>query len=271
MGWFYESFSVESEFNGKIECRRLFGSWDVSAGGILQSGEYITDMWKKAAKKIPAAGIKKVLVLGLGAGGCLGPLHRRFPKSRITVIEIDPVMVEIGKRLKMYPAECKPEIIIGDAAEVLPRLEAQYDLIIWDLFVSGQTAKIIRDSDFVRKIAEKLERDGYLIVNYYREPEELKLFDISFSRHKSWKYLYNGLALYRHFGRGRVGEALPDGYVPYRGVKEFLERENAGEASVATLGSADCAGTRWRHGPFNFEGYTSDVEPKIDQTGARSK
>ncbi|MBI5654742.1 class I SAM-dependent methyltransferase [Candidatus Uhrbacteria bacterium] len=269
MSWFHEAFGVESEFNGKIECRRLFGSWDVSAGGILQSGEYITKMWKKAVRRVPMNGIKKILVLGLGAGGCLGPLHKRFPKSRITVVEIDPVMVGIAKRLKMYPADCKPEILLGDAAEILPRLDSKFDLIIWDLFVAGHTAKIIRDSGFVQKIAEKLERDGHVIVNYYREPEELALFDVSLSRHGSWKYLYNGLALYRHFGRGRVGEALPDGYVPYRGVRDFLERECGSEKMVGTSGNAGCAGTRWKHGPFNFEGYTSDIEPQIDPHGPR--
>lgn len=269
MSWFHEVFSIDSEYNGKIECRRLFGSWDVSAGGILQSGQYITEMWKRAVKKIPKNGVKKILVLGLGAGGCLGPLHKRFPKSRISVIEIDPAMVEIARRLKMYPREYRPQIIVGDAAEVLPRLEAKYDLIIWDMFVAGRTASIIRDSGFVEKISEKLERDGYLIVNYYREPEELVLFDVSLSRHGSWMYLYNGLALYRHFGCGNVGELLPEGYIPYRGVGKFLEREIAGEKNSVILDSGGCAGTRWKHGPFNFEGYTSDMEPIIDQSGPR--
>ncbi len=269
MSWIYESFEVESDFNGTIKCRRYFGAWEIWAGQIMQSGEYITKMWAKAIKRVPADEVKSILVLGLGTGGCLGPIQKRFKKCKITVIEIDPVMVKLAERLKMYSPDNGVEIILEDASDALPKLEKKFDLIIWDLFVAGRTAEIIHESGFMDKISAKLERNGYFILNYYREPEEMELFDKAMARHRMWRFRYNGLALYRHFGRGHVGDPLPDDYAPYRSVRPYLERESSTSKSMELVGTDGRIGSRWHHGPLWFEGYTGDEEPKIESFGKR--
>ena len=59
--------------------------------------------------------IKKILVLGLGAGSIVKVINKYFPKSKITAVEIDPMMVEIGKKHFDLEKARNLEIIIGDA------------------------------------------------------------------------------------------------------------------------------------------------------------
>ncbi len=269
MSWFYEDFRVESAYNGKISCWRMLGEWQIVAGHIMQSGDYIRDMWKKAVRKIPKHEVKKVLVLGLGAGSCLKPIQKRFKKCRITAIEADPVMVELTRSFKFYGRGREPEILQGDAAQILSQLTQKFDLILWDLFVDGQTARMAHEQGLAQSLAAHLEREGYLIVNYYREPETLQVFDQHLSRQRNWRFHYNGLSLYRHAGRGTVGDPLPPGYRPFRSCTPYLRRECAATNKMMPVGTDECTGSRWRHGPWWFEGYTSDIEPKPDQAGPK--
>lgn len=268
MGWLYEKFEFDSELNGKVKCERLFGRWIIAAGGIIQSGEYLTRLWESAIRRVPRQGVSRVLLLGLASGGCLKPIHRRFPHSRITAIEFDPAMVELARRLGNLDDAPWLELRQGDAAQIIPRLQGKFDLILSDLYIDGRNSPELRDAVFVDNLKLVLAREGRLIVNRFREPDVLDAFDRKFSRHKTWRFRYNGLALYRHTGRGAIGDPLPEGYAPYRSLGIFQTRE-CGTGQCRFVGDLACPGMRWHHGPLWFEGYTGDLEPKIEPFGHR--
>ncbi len=56
---------------------------------------------------------------------------------------------------------------------------------------------------------------------------------------------------------------LPEAYVPYKQCREYFARECAADPRSEVVGAPGAWGTRWRHGPFRFEKYTTDVEPAI--------
>jgi hypothetical protein len=268
MGWLHESFSLPSEKNTAIKCTRRFGSWEVVGGGFFQSSDYMTKMWKRAIRRVPREGVRRILVLGLGGGGCVAALEKRFRRAKITAIEWDPVMVEAADRMGMYGT--RPEIMLGDARELVPGLSGKFDLILGDIFQGSAPSQAFRDADFIGSIAAKLQHDGYFILNAFRNPEIFEVARQAMGKHRTWRFRHNRLALFRRFGRGCIGDPLPSGYIPYRGVEAYLNRECPGGGhGQVRVGSGECVGSMWHHGPLWFEGYTSDVEPRPDSGGRK--
>lgn len=263
MSFLYEKRSYTSEKNGLIRCVRILGNWNVSVGGYSQTNLYTNQMWKKAIRRIPKTNsIKKVLVLGLGAGGMIHILRSRYQKCEITAIEWDPVMVQIAKDLHLY-SKNPPRIIIGDAIEESKKLTERFDLILVDLFLGPKVANAVHEQTFVKTQAELLEPDGYLIVNAFREPHIFSYFTPFLSCHATWRFSYNNLALYSHFGRGNPGDPLPPDYIPHRQSQEYLRVGRISFIPRKLVGEKGCYGTRRHVGPIILELYETDYEPPI--------
>lgn len=267
MSWLYENWTLTSEKNGKISCRRLFGQWEVMVGGCYESAEYVRSLWKDAVRRIPLqTKVKHILMLGL-AGGCgIETLHRRFPGCNITAVEWDPTMVTVMDRTKMFALRNRPEILLGDATEIIPTLTRRYDLIVMDLFVGPRVPEVATTASFFKNLMPHLERHGTLLVNAYAQPEILRTVDTFASRWARWKFRLNTVALYRHFGEGRVGDPLPQGYTPHRMCPGFLSRE-WGSTGFVTAGPSH--GARTRVGPLTLEKYVGDEEPKLEPVSPR--
>src|SRR4030042_2787740 len=92
---------TNSKINDQIEIREdIFGRRSLLVGGISQSGHSVEKLWQKPLKLITGhqSPVTKILILGLGAGSVAKIIHNFFPKAKMTGVEIDPMMIEIGKK-----------------------------------------------------------------------------------------------------------------------------------------------------------------------------
>jgi len=270
MSWLSEAWTVPSEFNGIVECRRALGQWTVTVNGCSESSGYMYGLWKQGIKHLPKkAPIKRILMLGLAAGCSIETLHRRFPGVHITAIEWDPVMIQVMDRLKLFRPIHRPEIIIGDAAHVIPTLNKKFDLILFDLYQGPTSPENVKHQHFFKALQPLLQRDGFLIVNAYAQTEMFATARTSFAEQSHWKYHLNYLALYRAFGAGTIGDPLPKGYVQFRSNHGYLERDLTTNKNSALVGTKDAPGFRRWNGPCCIEKYYGDTEPKIDPKGPK--
>lgn len=264
MSWWYEYREYPSDKNGLIRCRRLFGRWRVTVDGFDQTTSYTNTMWRRALRRVPRQGVKRVLLLGLGAGGAIPLIARRFRNPAVTVMEWDPVMVRIAIELMPSLSRLQLAILRGDATELVPNLQEKFDVVIVDLFRGHRVLPALATSAFVQSIARVATRDGYVMVNAFRQPEIFTVFDQALSRHAMWRFKYNRLALFRPFGCGRAGDPLPSGYIHFKQSFSYLRGDIGAETRTRLIGSNGCLGMRWWHGPLCFEGYETDVEPRIE-------
>src|SRR3989338_72479 len=221
--WIFERKEFVSEKNGIIVCQRTLGRWHVSVNGTGQTSAYTTNMWRRALRHIPKkTPIRTVLVLGLGAGGDIEPISKRFPDCRITSIEYDPIMIELADKLHLFTSEHHPTIICGDARAVLPTLTQKFDLILLDIFCGKDPSPLIEDAHFIAEIQHVLAPNGYLMANVYRKYEYLKTIGDTLSCYETWQYKLNHLGLFRPHGLGRAGEPLPRAYVEPRAHEPYL-------------------------------------------------
>lgn len=198
MSWFFEHEQFQSEKNGKIDCVRTLGRWEVIVGGFGETAPYLQKLWRQAFRRIPRkASIKKVLVIGFGGGGNVVQLHRRFPVCEITAIEWDPVMVQIADRIQLFPVNWKPRIILDDAFHAIGELHETFDLILFDAYLGNCVMNAVRDEEFSIRLQKLLAPSGYLLFNASAEPEVLPIISKHFHMEKNWRYHYNRVALFR--------------------------------------------------------------------------
>ncbi|MEK7566036.1 MAG: methyltransferase domain-containing protein, partial [Patescibacteria group bacterium] len=149
----WQDLTIKSKFNGEIKLKKFFGRYSVWVGGYEQSGPLVEKLWHKALKEVL---LRNVLILGLGCGSILKPLLKKYPHSQITGVEIDPVMIALGKKYFNLDKIANLKIIIADATKT--KLKDDFDLIIYDLYSGGELPKIIK-FPFT---------SGQIILNYLR-------------------------------------------------------------------------------------------------------
>ncbi len=165
----------KSKFNGEIKVIRnlAFGTF-IQAGGITQSGGIIENIWKPTFKKIrnQSLVINNCLILGLGGGSAAKLIRKFWPKAEITGVDIDPVMVELGKK---YLGLNKVKTEINDAYDWLNKnKERNFDLVLVDIYQGREFPKKFEEENFLKL----LTKFNIVVFNrlYYGEkrPEAMK-------------------------------------------------------------------------------------------------
>lgn len=124
-----------------------------------------------------------VLILGLGGGSLVKLINKYFPNAKITGVEIDPIMIELGEQY-LSLKNCKNlEIVIDDATEFVQRLcnniKNKFDLIFVDVYCGDQVPKNCETEFFLQNLKKILRKNGMIIFNrlYYKNHiSEAKIF-----------------------------------------------------------------------------------------------
>src|SRR3989344_4262622 len=126
----------DSKYNGHIKVVKTLGMGTyIQSNGLTQSGGIVETIWKQTLRelRIKKEEIRNILILGLGGGTVAKLLRKTYPKAKITGVEIDPIMIELGRKyldLENYNIDIK----IADAL-TYKLLPITYDLIIVDTYL----------------------------------------------------------------------------------------------------------------------------------------
>jgi spermidine synthase len=89
--------------------------------------------------------------LGLGGGTVAKLANKYWPKSEIDGVEIDSVMVELGKK---YLGLSNTKVVIQDAYEFIKKNKEIYDLVIVDLYVGDKFPKKFEEESFLKLLTK---------------------------------------------------------------------------------------------------------------------
>ncbi len=161
----------ESPINGKIRViKDLAWGVHIQAEGLTQSGGVVETIWKSTLKKIHSSYpvIHNSLILGLGGGTAAKLVRKYYPEAEIVGVDIDPVMVEMGKKY-MELDKSKVEIKIQDASKFLTtyyKLHAtKFDLILVDLYIGHEVPEKFKSDKFLGLILRLLTNGGVAVFN----------------------------------------------------------------------------------------------------------
>jgi len=172
---------VESPINGRLTVVRdiPWGTY-IKGGGLTQSGGVAKKVWETSLRKTKQTKgeVKKALILGLGGGSIANLIGRFWGEVEIVGVDIDPVIVELGKRYLGVDTDVKVEIT--DAIGWVKKDKSKYDLICLDTYVEDQFPKKLESDSFLKNVKGLLAKSGVLVVNrlYYGEKrKEADLFE----------------------------------------------------------------------------------------------
>lgn len=203
---------VHSDINGELTVIRdlTYGTY-IRGGGLPQSGGLAEIIWKSTLSKITNSKllITNCLIVGLGGGSIAKLVRKNWPQAKITGVDIDPVIIELGKKyMKLEKQDVN--IIIGDAYRLIANDQlpmTNFDLICFDTYVQQDFPKKFESVQLIKQVKKLLSRDGVAVFNRLYGPKErdsavkfekvlMKVFDkverlypeanIMFVCHRSW-------------------------------------------------------------------------------------
>lgn len=212
--------------------------------------------------------VKRILLLGLGAGSGLRSIFRKFPHAHVIALEYDSTMIELCRAWNVSSVhDGQFEIIQGDLTQTLLTLSGEFDLVFVDVFCGSHVSPVIVEPGVRQALDRLLDWRGAVLVNWFRERESHALcaeFEQTFVAHRYGHIKYNTVGLYRRPWMGKMGESPLPGYRD-REESLFTIRPLIRTSSYKKLLFIDgeqCV--RWQWGPVVVDRFFCRHEPKRD-------
>ena len=140
----------KSKYSGDIEVRQGFGYKYVATGNLTQSGGVVADIWKPIIKKYGQKN-KSWLILGLATG----TVAKLIPQPvRIIGVEIDPLMLKIGRKYFNLDQIPNLKILNINAKDYLLKTKSQFDFILVDLYLGDQIPSFVYSKKFLGQLGQ---------------------------------------------------------------------------------------------------------------------
>jgi spermidine synthase len=112
-----------------------------------------------------AAPRKRALLIGLGGGGFVRFLRKRFPRIEIDVVEIDPSVIELAKSHFRIRESRRTRVHNTDAILHLVTNRELYDFILLDAYDGPTLSGRLASKDFFSLAAASLTSGGICAAN----------------------------------------------------------------------------------------------------------
>lgn len=178
----------ESPYNGKVKVIESSGMRRLVAQSYIQSRSLSKDgktgfYWDGFLENLPQLSQdSKILILGVGAGTSAKLLISKIGPISIHGVEIDPLIVELGKKY-FYLSEPNLKVFISDAEDFVNKTSDKYNAVWIDLFHGSKTPNFITSEVFLEKVRGILEEGGVVIANKIcKDDREDRFFVSSFKK-----------------------------------------------------------------------------------------
>ena len=109
---------------------------------------------------------RSVLLIGLGAASLTKFLYRYRPQARLTVVEIDPEVIDVARLHFKLPAEdARLTVQLDDGAEYIAGCRQHFDLIMVDGFDENARTGMLDTLPFYLNCKAHLSAAGLLVTN----------------------------------------------------------------------------------------------------------
>ncbi|MBC8049618.1 MAG: fused MFS/spermidine synthase [Chitinophagales bacterium] len=126
--------------------------------------------------------IERVLEIGTGGGRTAWYLHKLFPKTEITTVELDPEVVRLAKKYFKVSEQPTFKIVTADGRLALTHSAGSYDVILVDAYRGPFVPFHLLTKEFFEAAKSKLTVGGVMAQNV--EPTTM-VFDSAIATIKS--------------------------------------------------------------------------------------
>jgi spermidine synthase len=108
---------------------------------------------------------KRALFLGVGGGTALKQILAVYPDVEVVGVELDPEVLIIAERYFALVPSSRLDLRAEDARWYVESITREFDLIVIDLFVTGQIPFFTTTIEFFDRIKERLSTRGLLMMH----------------------------------------------------------------------------------------------------------
>jgi len=158
---------TKSPISGNIKVVEQLGKYRLHVGEMLQSGGILEGVWKKALSSVKHP-TSNILILGLGGGTVARLAAVKWSGAKITGVEIDPIIIKLGKKFFGLNEIPGLGIVTADADEWVKQAmkeRTRFDLIIVDVYLKDEIPQECKTPAFLNRIKRLLSKDGVVIFN----------------------------------------------------------------------------------------------------------
>lgn len=112
---------------------------------------------------------KSILMIGLGGGSLAKYCYRHLPGSQITIVEINPHVIELRDAFCVPPDDRRFRVVRDDGAAFVKRTVGRYDVVLVDGFTyQGQPDRLC-SAGFYEDCRAALTESGVMVANLHVE------------------------------------------------------------------------------------------------------
>ena len=159
---------VRSDVNKLITVEVSRNKYRLTVNNYWQSGIYIERLLRLAFRQLKDTKImiKQVLLLGVGGGSAVKIINEYCSPYLITGVELDSVMIDLGKKYFNLEKEKNFKPVIKDAAKYVRDYKGPlFDLVIMDIFIGCDLPSSCLNMKFVKNIERIMKNKGIFICN----------------------------------------------------------------------------------------------------------
>jgi spermidine synthase len=120
---------------------------------------------------------KQILIIGLGGGSLVKYCHRYLPTTRITAVEIDPVVLALRSQFLVPPDDDRLTVIQADGADHVAQMVdrgERINAILVDAYDHTGIANAVVERSFIENTKQILGTNGVFVMNLVAESADAK-------------------------------------------------------------------------------------------------
>ena len=118
----------------------------------------------------------EIAMVGLGGGSLARFCHRHLPHTRMTVVEINPHVIELRERFEVPPDGPRFKVLLDDGARFVANTLERFDVLMIDAFDAERMPEALGTRRFYDDCADVLAPDGLLVANLHAAHPHLPVY-----------------------------------------------------------------------------------------------
>ena len=119
---------------------------------------------------------KDILCIGLGGGTMPKFFYRLFGKTKLTILELNPKVIQIAKHFFKLPISKRFNILQGDGIKYIKNVEKKYDLLISDAFEDYGLPDNFCTISYFESCRKVLSVKGVFMINLFGSDPKTPLY-----------------------------------------------------------------------------------------------
>jgi spermidine synthase len=120
---------------------------------------------------------KEILCIGLGGGTMPKFFYRLFAKTKLTILELNPKVIQIAKHFFKLPVSKKRfNILQGDGIEFIKETESKYNLLLSDAFEDFGLPEEFCTISYFESCRNVLSEKGIFMINLWGSDPKTPLY-----------------------------------------------------------------------------------------------